>query len=144
VIGASCTYGFGGVYSRRFKELPPLIAATGQTTAATVLLVPLSLLIDHPWTSSPPAASVWASLIAFAVINTALAYVVYYRMLADTGVTYISLVTFLIPVVALLLGAAILNEEVAVRGLLGMAIIGLGLAAIDGRLIRRFSLSSTT
>ncbi|HVZ28290.1 MAG TPA: DMT family transporter [Rhizomicrobium sp.] len=137
VIGASCTYGFGGVYSRQFKDLPPLVAATGQTSAATILLVPLSLLIDHPWALAPPGAAVWLSLLAFAVINTALAYVVYYRMLADTGVTYISLVTFLIPVVALLLGAAILQEEITLRGLAGMAVIGLGLAAIDARPLKR-------
>jgi drug/metabolite transporter (DMT)-like permease len=136
VVGASCTYGFGGVYSRRFKDLPPLVAATGQTTGAAILLVPLSLLIDHPWTLSPPGGAVWMSLLAFAVINTALAYVLYYRIIAGAGVTYVSLVTLLIPVVALLLGAVFLKETIAMRALAGMTIIALGLAAIDGRLFR--------
>jgi drug/metabolite transporter (DMT)-like permease len=136
VVGASCVYGFGGVYSRRFKDLTPLVAATGQITGATLLLIPLSLLIDHPWTLPMPDAQAWASLLAIALFNTALAYVVYYRMVASVGVTYISLVTFLIPVIALWLGAVFLHESVSLQALAGMAIIALGLAAADERFFR--------
>jgi drug/metabolite transporter (DMT)-like permease len=135
VVGASCAYGFGGVYSRRFKDLPPLVAATGQITGAAMLLLPLSLLADHPWTLAWPDPDVWACLLAIALVNTALAYVVYYRMLASTGVTYISLVTFLIPPIALLLGGIFLHEKITMEALAGMAIIALGLMAIDGRLV---------
>jgi len=136
VIVASCSYGFGGVYSRRFKDLSPLQAATGQITGATILLLPLSLLFDRPWRLAPPHLDVWAAWLAIALVNTALAYVVYYRMVVSVGVTYISLVTFLIPVIALFLGAAFLDESVSLQALAGMAIIALGLAATDGRLIR--------
>ena len=122
---------FGGVYSRRFKDLPPLQAATGQITGATILLLPLSLLVDQPWTLAMPRMDVWAAWLAIALVNTALAYVVYYRMVASVGVTYISLVTFLIPVIALLLGAVFLGESVTLQALAGMAIIALGLAATD-------------
>jgi drug/metabolite transporter (DMT)-like permease len=139
VIGASCAYGFGGVYSRRFKDLPPTQAATGQITGGAILLLPLSLLADHPWTLPMPGWSVWASLLAIALVNTALAYFVYFKMVATVGVTYISLVTFLIPIIALMLGAVFLHESVTVQALSGMAIIALGLAAIDGRLIKRLS-----
>jgi len=83
-----------------------------------------------------PDARLWASLFAIALINTALAYFVYYRMLASAGVTYISLVTFLIPVIALILGAIFLDEHVSAQALAGMAVIAAGLAAIDGRLFR--------
>jgi drug/metabolite transporter (DMT)-like permease len=137
VVGASCAYGFGGVYSRRFKDLTPLVAATGQITGATLLLIPLSLVIDRPWTLPMPGTDAWASLLAIALVNTALAYVVYYRMVASVGVTYISLVTFLIPVIALLLGAVFLGESVTLSALAGMAIIALGLASADERLFRR-------
>ena len=136
VVGASCAYGFGGVYSRRFKDLPPLVAATGQVSGGAVILLPLSLLIDQPWRLAMPDADVWAALLAIALVNTALAYLVYYRMLAGAGVTYISLVTFLIPVIALMLGAIFLDERVTVQALAGMAVITLGLAAIDGRLLK--------
>jgi len=94
VIAASCSYGFGGVYSRRFKDLPPLQAATGQMTGATILLLPLSLLIDRPWTLAMPHSNVWAAWLAIALVNTALAYVVYYRMVAKVGVTYFPPVFF--------------------------------------------------
>ncbi len=137
VIGASCAYGFGGVYSRRFKDLPPLTAATGQITGAAILMAPLSLAADHPWTLPMPGWEVWASLLAIALVNTALAYFVYFKMLASAGVTYISLVTFLIPIIALFLGAAFLHEQVTWQAVAGMAIIALGLAAIDGRLFKR-------
>jgi drug/metabolite transporter (DMT)-like permease len=136
VVVASCSYGFGGVYSRRFKHLSPLQAATGQMTGSTILLVPLSLLLDRPWTLAMPQPEIWAAWFAIALVNTALAYAVYYRMVANVGVTYISLVTFLIPVIALFLGAAFLKESVTVQALAGMAIIALGLAATDERLFR--------
>jgi len=137
VIAASCTYGFGGVYSRRFKDLTPLVAATGQITGATLLLIPLSLVFDHPWTLPMPDARTWMSLLAIALINTALAYVVYFQMVASVGVTLISLVTFLIPVIALFLGAVFLGESVTLQALAGMAIIALGLASADERLFKR-------
>lgn len=136
VIVASCAYGFGGVYSRRFKDLPPLVAATGQITGGAILLVPLSLAADHPWTLAMPGWEVWAALLAIALVNTALAYFVYFKMLASAGVTYISLCTFLIPIIALLLGAVFLHEAVTTQAIAGMAIIALGLAAIDGRIAR--------
>lgn len=138
VIAASASYGFGGVYSRRFKDLPPLVAATGQISGGALILVPLSLAIDRPWHLPAPGWDSWAALIAIAVINTAAAYVVYFRMLASAGVTYISLVTFLIPVIALFLGAAFLGETVTWQAIAGMAIIGAGLATIDGKLLRLF------
>jgi drug/metabolite transporter (DMT)-like permease len=136
VVGASCAYAFGGVYSRCFKDLPPLVAATGQISGGAVILVPLSLLLDHPWRLPMPDMGAWASLLAIALVNTALAYFVYYRMLANAGVTYISLVTFLIPVIALLLGTIFLGESVTTQALAGMAVIALGLAAIDGRIFK--------
>jgi drug/metabolite transporter (DMT)-like permease len=148
VIGSSLCYGFGGVYGRRFKDLPALVTATGQITGAALILLPLSLVVDRPWTlfvkGHLPGPGVWASLLAIALVNTALAYVVYYRMLANVGVTYISLVTFIIPIIALLLGAAFLHESVTPGALAGMAIIALGLAAIDGRLLRRLGSGPAT
>lgn len=137
VIAASASYAFGGVYSRRFTDLPPLVAATGQITGGMVILLPLSLVFDQPWTLPMPGTGVWMSLVAIALVNTALAYFVYFRMLAGVGVTYISLVTLLIPVIAVLLGTAFLDEVIALRTLVGMAIIALGLATIDGKLLRR-------
>ena len=75
--------------------------------------------------------------LALALLSTAFAYILYFKLLASAGATNSLLVTFLIPVTAILLGSFVLGEQLAPRHFVGMALIGLGLAAIDGRLLRR-------
>jgi len=129
---AAFFYAISAVYARRFRGLPPLLLATGQLSASTLMLAPL-MLIDRPWRLPMPSMpALWAAL-GIAVISTALAYLVYYRIIAKNGATNVSLVTFLIPVSAILLGVAFLGETLAPTELAGFALIGLGLAAIDGR-----------
>jgi drug/metabolite transporter (DMT)-like permease len=139
VATAAFVYAFAAVYSRRFKGLTPLVAATGQISAATLILLPLSLAIDRPWHYPMPGWNIWASFAAIALANTAFAYLIYYKLLARAGVTFISLCTFIIPPLALLLGAVVLHENVTTSAVVGMAVIALGLAVNDGRLIRRLS-----
>jgi drug/metabolite transporter (DMT)-like permease len=134
ILLAALIYAFGGVYGRRFQDTRPIQIANGQMMVSAVMLLPLSLVLDRPWTLAMPGADAWAALIAFALLSTALAYVLFYRLLATTAATYVSLVAFLMPVNALWLGAVFLDESLTARGLLGMALIALGLAAIDGRL----------
>jgi drug/metabolite transporter (DMT)-like permease len=137
VLLAALSYAFAGIYGRRFKRMgiPPLSAAAGQVTAATVLLLPVALAVDRPWTLAIPPAGAIAAILGLAALSTALAYVIFFRLLASAGATNLMLVTFLIPVSALLLGALVLGEPVVPRQLLGMALIGAGLVAIDGRLL---------
>lgn len=85
-------------------------------------------------------ANIVASVIALAVLSTSLAYVLYFRILATAGATNLLLVTFLIPVSAILLGGLVLKEQLGSHQLLGMCIIFLGLIVIDGRILRRFKL----
>ncbi len=138
VLGAACSYAFAGVFGRRFKRMgiPPLATAAGQVTASSLLLLPLVLLVDRPWTLTLPGATVWGALIGLALLSTALAYVLYFRILAAAGAVNLLLVTFLIPPSAILLGAIVLRETLQATDLLGMALIGGGLVAIDGRLPR--------
>ena len=130
---AALVYGLGAIYGRRFKSIPPLKIATAQVTAAAIILLPLAALVDRPWTLPMPSAGAWAALLAIALLSTALAYLLYFRVLAVAGATNLVLVTFLLPGSALILGAAFLGESVTPRALMGLALIGLGLAAIDGR-----------
>jgi drug/metabolite transporter (DMT)-like permease len=130
---AALSYGFAGVYGRRFRGEPPLRVAAGQLTASTVLLMPVVMLIDRPWTLPAPSAAALGALIALALLSTALAYVIYFRILGRAGATNVLLVTFLIPVSAILLGTLILGEQLAARHMAGMIAIAIGLAAIDGR-----------
>jgi drug/metabolite transporter (DMT)-like permease len=133
---AALSYAFAGIFGRRFAGIPPLKVATGQITASTAVLIPLALIVDRPWTLAPPSAAAWSSLITIAILCTAIAYMFYFRILATAGATNLLLVTFLLPISALLLGAAFLGETVSLRALAGMGLIGLGLAAIDGRVPR--------
>lgn len=135
VLGAALSYAFAAVWGRQFRRLglDPLVSACGQLSASALMALPLALLLDAPWTLQPPHAGTWAALAALALVSTALAYVIFFRILAAAGATGITLVTFLIPISAILLGSVFLGERLEVRHLAGMALIGLGLAAIDGR-----------
>lgn len=142
-LGAALSYAFAGVYGRRFRTMgvTPLDAAAGQVTASAMLILPIMLMVDQPWSLGvlPTAITLvvtGAALAGLALLSTALAYVLYFRILAVAGATNLLLVTFLIPVTAILLGALILGEHLQPRHFAGMALIGLALAAIDGRILR--------
>jgi drug/metabolite transporter (DMT)-like permease len=140
-LGAALSYAFAGVYGRRFKAMgvPPLASATGQVTASSGLLIPLAIVFDRPWLLAAPSLDVFAALVGLAALSTALAYALYFRILATAGATNLLLVTFLIPVSAILLGVLVLHESFAPRHFAGMALISAGLAIIDGRLARLLS-----
>lgn len=139
VVAATLSYAFAGLYGRRFARLgvAPMVAAGGQVSATTIMLLPVALLVDRPWTLPMPGPRTWMALAGLALLSTALAYVLYFRILAKAGATNLLLVTFLIPVSGVLMGVLVLDEILAWRQVAGMALIGLGLAAIDGRLLRR-------
>ncbi len=136
VLAAAISYGFAAIFGRRFKRMgvPPLATAAGQVTASSMLLLPVAMLVDRPWTLAAPDLPVWGAVLGLALLSTALAYVLFFRILASAGAVNLMLVTFLIPVSAIVLGSAFLGEALAPADYLGMALIGLGLAAIDGRL----------
>jgi drug/metabolite transporter (DMT)-like permease len=143
-LGAAFSYALSGIYGRRFKALglAPLEIATGQVTASSLLLMlPMlpMLLVDRPWEGAMPSAQALLALAGLALLSTALAYILFFRILAAAGATNLLLVTFLIPVTAIVLGAAFLGETLALRHFAGMALIGVGLAAIDGRLFAKRS-----
>ncbi len=135
ILGAALSYAFAGLYGRRFRAHPPLVTAAGQLTATTVMMIPIVFMIDQPWTLPAPSPITWGALVALALLSTAVAYVIYFQLLATAGATNLLLVTFLIPVSAILLGVIILGERLDVKHFMGMVLIMLGLAAVDGRLL---------
>lgn len=138
-LGAALSYAFAGIYGRRFRAMgiAPLDAAAGQVTASSLLILPIMLVVERPWTVPLPPLPIWAALAGLALLSTALAYILYFRILAAAGATNLLLVTFLIPPTSILLGAVFLQERLEPRHFAGMALIGLGLAVIDGRIGRR-------
>jgi drug/metabolite transporter (DMT)-like permease len=137
-LAAALSYAFAGIFGRRFRRLgiAPLASAAGQVCASTLLLLPVMLLVDRPWSLALPHASTWGAVLGVGLVSTACGYVLYFRILAAVGATNLLLVTFLIPISACLLGAALLGEILQGRQVVGMALIGAGLACIDGRLPR--------
>lgn len=139
ILGAALSYALAGTFGRRFSRMgvDPVMTATGQVTASALILAPVALAVDRPFALAPPTAATWAAVLALAIPSTALAYILYFRLLARAGATNLLLVTFLVPVFAILLGGLFLDEILRPVHLLGMAFIGLGLVAIDGRPFRR-------
>jgi drug/metabolite transporter (DMT)-like permease len=138
-LGAALSYGFASVFGRRFTRLgiDPVVGAFGQTAATSVMILPLVLAFAAPWRSVSLDAQTWAALIGLALLSTALAYVLFFRLLASAGAINTSLVTLLIPVSAILLGSTLLGERLTGPQVGGMLLIGSGLLAIDGRVLPR-------
>lgn len=136
VLAAALSYACAGVFGRRFKRMgiAPLATAAGQVTASSLLILPLALAIDRPWTMPMPSSTALGAVLGLALLSTALAYYLFFRILAAAGAVNLLLVTFLIPVSAILLGCLVLGEVLTVAQIAGMALIGSGLAAIDGRI----------
>ncbi|MEM8686651.1 MAG: DMT family transporter [Pseudomonadota bacterium] len=133
-VGAAVSYALAATFGRRFAGVAPLATATGQVTCSSLLLLPLVCLVDQPWSLAMPGWDVIGSVIGIAVGSTALAYILYFRILQVAGATNVALVTFLVPVSAIVLGTLILGEVLRPEHIAGMALIALGLAIIDGRL----------
>ena len=134
-LGATLCYAFAAIWSRRFGAagITPVGVATGQLAAATAVMLPLALIVDRPWTLAMPGWETWGATAGMVLVSTVFAYVLYFRLVERAGASNSLLVTFTIPIVAILLGVAALGETLAARHLIGMALIALGLAAIDGR-----------
>ena len=136
LLGAAVSYAFGAVFGRRFREfgVSPMMTATGQVMAASLILLPIWLVIDQPWTLSMPGPAAILSVLAIASLSTAFAYWLYFRILATAGATNLSLVTVLIPPGAIILGILVLDEALLPRHLVGLGLILAGLLVTDGRI----------
>lgn len=129
------SYGFAGVFGRRFRRMgiAPATSAFGQTAATTIMMLPIIALVDAPWHLAMPSGMTIAALLGLGLLSTALAYIIFFHILAVSGAINSSLVTLLIPVSAVLFGSLFLGEILAINHFAGMALISLGLLSIDGR-----------
>jgi drug/metabolite transporter (DMT)-like permease len=135
-ILAAVSYAFSGLLGRRFRGVSPLVAATGQLSASTLMMIPIVFVMHPPWTLPVPSQTAFLALVGLALISTALAYLLFFRIMRSAGPSNVMLVTFLIPVSAILLGSGLLGEDLLPRHFAGMAAIFVGLALIDGRIVR--------
>ena len=136
VLGATISYGIAGVFGKRFREHDPVAISTGQLTASSLIMIPLMFAIEDPFAISWPSFEMVVSMLGLAVLCTAVAYVLFFKILASAGATNVSLVTFLVPVSAIILGTFWLGESLTTANLAGMGLVFVGLACIDGRILR--------
>ncbi|MEM8541786.1 MAG: DMT family transporter [Pseudomonadota bacterium] len=140
VMCAALSYAFAATYSRRFKSwgVSPLIVATGQATMATLMLLPVTLMLDGPTALLDVPIVAVGSIIGLAFFSTVLAYILYFRLIESAGATNAALVTFLVPISAILLGVTVLGETLSALHAVGMTLIGAGLITMDGRIFQQF------
>ncbi|GIK42752.1 MAG: ABC transporter permease [Chloroflexota bacterium] len=133
VAVASLCYGIAIVYGRRnLRGLPPLVAPTAQLLLAALFVMPLSLVLEQPFSLAAPSWPALGSLLALGAFGTGLAFLVYYRIMERTSATYVSMVTYLVPVFGVILGVVILNEQLGWNAYLGCALILLGVMIVNG------------
>jgi drug/metabolite transporter (DMT)-like permease len=137
-LGGALSYAISGVYARKAfaRGLTPTQASMGQLAASLVLMAPLALAIERPWTMGSPEVTATLALVGLALISTALAYIIFFHVLARAGATNVLLVTFLQPVSAVAMGIAFLGEQLSGSEAAGMAIILVSLVIADGRWAR--------
>jgi drug/metabolite transporter (DMT)-like permease len=134
IILATLSYGFSGLWGRRLKGIAPPVSAASQMICSTLLMLPLAGVADRFWTLPMPSTSVLAAIVALGVLSTALAYILFFTIMASAGPLNVMLVTLLIPFTSIALGAFYLGETLNNRQIAGALVIGLSLLVIDGRL----------
>ena len=134
VVGGTLSYGLSALWGRRFRETPPIVTSAAQLLMSVALLIPLAAVTDHFWQLPIPTGSVVAATLALGIFSTALAYILFFKIMAEAGSNNAMLVTLLIPLSAIAMSAVIFGERLTLSQGLGAAIIGASLLIIDGRL----------
>ena len=137
LLGTALSYGFASIYAKRFSKLPPIVVAAGQLTASTAVMIPVIAVAGGFGAAFEASAASWSAVLGLALLATAFAYIIFFNLIANAGASNASLVTLIVPVSAILLGVLFLGEHLEPFEVGGMALIGLGLVAIDARLLRR-------
>ena len=142
-LAATISYATASIFGRRFArmKLQPVQIAFGQTASASLVLLPISWIIDKPWTTAMPTPSAIVSIVALGILCTAIGYLMYFRILNNSGAVAVALVTLLIPPSALVLGIFILGETLSFTDLIGMGLIGIGLVIVNFRMKTRHTIS---
>jgi len=142
MLVATCSYGFAAVYGRRFKGMSPIVSAAGMLIGAAILIFPLTIF-EQPWLLEPTLASIGA-ILGLSLLSTALAFIIWFQLIFRVGASNTAMVTFLIPITALLLSATVLGENVRVTSLVGLVVILFGLAVAQNRFFKWISAKYAT
>jgi drug/metabolite transporter (DMT)-like permease len=129
IVVATICYAGAAIFGKSFKGLHPMLPAAGSLLSGAVLLIPASLIVEHPWTLAPSLASL-AALLALAVFSTALALVIYFRLINTLGsVGTVSQAYLRVPI-GVAIGAVFLGETLTSSAWIGLVCVIAGVAAM--------------
>lgn len=132
---ASFSYAFGSITARKFSRdnIKPTELVAAQSVVAGIILLPLVLVVDRPWTLPMPSSGTWLSLLGLGLLSSTIGHLIFFRLLATAGATNLSLVSYFMPITAISLGVLFLGDVLEPRHIAGLCIIVCGLAIMDGR-----------
>lgn len=133
-LAAAVCYGFSSLWGRKLTGFAPPVSAASQLTCSMVMLLPLAAAVDRFWTLPLPSTPIILAVLGLGVLSTALAYILFFKILASAGPLNVMLVTLLIPLTAIALGVLFLGERLLPHQIAGAIIIAVSLLVIDGRL----------
>ncbi len=138
---ASAFYGLSAPWSKKMLTgIPPITTATCQLMISSVLMSCIVLMFGDIGQLTRVSTTTWMALIGLAVLSTSIAYLLFFGIIQRAGPSFVSLVTMIIPVSAILLGYFVIGEKLKLLDIVGASIIGVALVIIDGRLLKRFGL----
>jgi len=129
VVAASVCYGGAAIFGKHFKGLDPMMPAAGSMLSGAAILIPVSLVVDRPWTLAPSTASTLA-LLGLAILSTALAFAIYFRLLQTLGTVGTTAQSYLRVPIGVAIGALFLGETLTSTAWLGLACVIVGVAAM--------------
>ena len=132
IAGGALSYGLNNVLARRMRRLSPVVAATGVMICSTAMAVPAALVVDGARMPEASAASVLAVL-ALGVLSTSLGIILFYRLVGETSATFVSMTNYLVPIVGVVWGVALMAEHLAWNAFAALALILLGVAVVSRR-----------
>jgi drug/metabolite transporter (DMT)-like permease len=132
IIAATICYAGAAIFGRNFQGLDPMLPATGSLLCGAIVLIPISLVVDHPWTLAPSSRSILA-LMCLSIFSTALAFTIYFRLIQTLGSMAATSQAYLRVPIGVAIGVAFLGENLAPTTLIGLVCVIAGVAAMTIR-----------
>ncbi len=130
ITAGAVSYAVNTIFTRRHIHIPGRVLAAGSITAGTLLLLPVAIFLEHPW-SARPTAEAWLSLVLLGVLSTGVATLLYFRLVKSLGATTFSQINYLIPLMGVAWGAALLGEQPGGREAVALGLILIGIALVN-------------
>lgn len=144
-LGAAACYGLGGLWAKmKLTGTAPLSMATGQLLVSSAIMLVLAIAFSDPAELLHASLASWLAILGLALLATSFAYIIFFRVVARSGPANVLLVTMMIPVSAIAMGAAVLGESLEPMEIIGALVIILALLIIDGRVLRLLGLGNKT